>query len=108
MSGYQFGMSYMSSALARAIDRVLPGGVALTLDPSMRGEGCSFSVTGNAHSGFSAAAANMGATARAMIKTARFMILAAFLRAALGDDTAAPLRSPRKSHRVMSAPWVWI
>src|SRR5262249_25436530 len=36
---------------------VLPGGAGRTLLPSNLGGGCTFSVTGNAHSGFSAAAA---------------------------------------------------
>src|ERR1700704_5956977 len=73
MSGYQFGMSFMSSALARVIESVLPGGVGRILVPSMRGGGRSFSVTGNAHSGLSAAAANVGTSTRARAQTTYFM-----------------------------------
>jgi hypothetical protein len=39
MLGYQFGISYMSSALARVIESVLPGGAGLTLPASKRGGG---------------------------------------------------------------------
>jgi hypothetical protein len=37
--GYQFGISYMSSALARVIESVLPGGAGRTLPASNRGGG---------------------------------------------------------------------
>src|SRR6266545_6714778 len=37
--GYQFGISYMSSALARVIESVPPGGAGLTLPASNRGGG---------------------------------------------------------------------
>src|SRR6188768_3087342 len=59
-------MSYMSSALARVIDSVLPGGGGRTRVPSKRGAGRTFSVTGNAQSGLSAAAAtpDINASAR--------------------------------------------
>ena len=63
MSGNQFGMSNMSSTLAREIDSVLPGAVRGL--PSSRDGGCTFSVVGNAHSGLSAAAAGARAKTEA-------------------------------------------
>ena len=39
MLGNQFGISYMSSALARVIESALPGGAGRTLFASKRGGG---------------------------------------------------------------------
>ena len=74
MLGNQFGISYMSSALARVIESALPDGAGRTLFASKRGGGCTFSVTGNAQSGFSAAAASVGTTASARTPMRLFMI----------------------------------
>jgi hypothetical protein len=71
--GNQFGMSYMSSAFARVIDSVLPGGAGRTRPPSKRGGGTTFSVTGNAQSGLSAAAATAGRSASASTPMTFFM-----------------------------------
>jgi hypothetical protein len=50
---------------------VLPGGGGRSRVPSMRGVGSSFSVTGNAHSGFSTAAARPGTSMGARIMAVR-------------------------------------
>src|SRR5262249_26693797 len=73
MSGDQLGVSYMSSALARVIENGLPGGTGRTPAPSKRGGGCTFSVVGNAQSGFSAAAAIAGASTSAKMPTKPLM-----------------------------------
>src|SRR4029077_19087816 len=66
-------MSYMSSAFARVIDSVLPGGGGRTRLPSKRGGGTTFSVTGNAQSGLSAAAATAGRSPSATTPMTIFM-----------------------------------
>src|SRR5262249_55880381 len=74
MLGNQLGISYMSSALARVIESVLPDGAGLTWFASKRGGGWTFSVTGDAQSGFSAAAASVGTSASARTPMRLFML----------------------------------
>src|SRR5689334_14117658 len=69
MSGYQSGALNRSSIWARVSDSVLPGAVFGLL--SSREGGCTFSVTGNAQSGRSAATAALVASTRMTMQAAR-------------------------------------
>src|SRR5882672_2715067 len=89
MSGRQSGALKKSSACARVM---VTFPTVRTLSPGMRGAGCSFSVVGKAHSGLSAASANVDTRPNAPKARIPIDFLAADLLA-----TSVFMRAPPKT-----------